>query len=90
MSDLVACLYRFVHENRMGVYLYHDKEYKSYQRMAQTCLDKLENLLSEEASKELSDYLEDQLIIQSVETEAAFTCGLEIGLELSALGRLPG
>ena len=90
MQDILDCLYEYVYEHRLGVYLNAEAEYETACRLADRAEAWLADHLSPEARGQLERLTESRAQREEALERALFRCGLGLGLELGALNRFPG
>ena len=86
MNDPAYALLRHAMDDDIYLQYMDDvSAYRASQKAAGAFYDQLNTLLDDAARKVLDDYLSEKMIIDALETDAAFTTGLAFGLQLLRL-----
>ena len=88
MQDIMDCLYEYICEHRLAFYLNADPNYLSAGRAVERAERWLEANLPPEARAQLECLTGGSLNQAELLQRALFRCGLSLGLELGALGRV--
>lgn len=86
MSDPIFALYQYVMKNDLYLqYMDDPEEYESNLAYSEAACKRLQAMLDTPAKKELALFLDMKAVADSLESEAAFTAGLAVGLRLLRL-----
>ncbi len=88
MNDLIFALYRHMVEKKLYLQYLSPSDRDEYQANldgSSAALQRLRASLEGLSKKELDIFLDENLIVDSMEAEAIFTAGLAVGLQLLRL-----